>query len=80
MLFSVIVPVYNGERYLPDCLASLANQSCQDFEVLVVDDGRPTGPGGSRTITRRPMGTCVSCMARTRDLFLQEEGKRDSHD
>ena len=39
MIFSVVVPVYNGERYLPDCLASLANQSCQDFEVLLVDDG-----------------------------------------
>lgn len=45
MLFSVIIPVYNGERYLPDCLISLNNQSYQDFEVLVVDDGSSDGSG-----------------------------------
>jgi len=36
---SVIVPVYNVERYLPECLDSLLAQSFDDFEVVVVDDG-----------------------------------------
>ena len=36
---SVIVPVYNGERYLRDCLDSLSAQSLLRFEVLIVDDG-----------------------------------------
>lgn len=36
---SVIVPVYNGERYLGDALQSLASQTSEDIEVIVVDDG-----------------------------------------
>ena len=36
---SVIIPVYNAEKYLRKCLGSLENQSCQSFEVLIVNDG-----------------------------------------
>ncbi|WP_084958576.1 glycosyltransferase family 2 protein [Thermoactinospora rubra] len=36
---SVIVPVRDGERYLPDALASLARNARGDFEVIVVNDG-----------------------------------------
>jgi glycosyltransferase involved in cell wall biosynthesis len=36
---SVIVPSYNYAHFLPDCIRSLANQTMQDFEVIVVDDG-----------------------------------------
>lgn len=36
---SVIVPVYNVERYLPACLDSLLAQSFDDFEILIIDDG-----------------------------------------
>ena len=36
---SVIVPVYNGERYISDCLQALFNQTCPPYEILVVDDG-----------------------------------------
>jgi glycosyltransferase involved in cell wall biosynthesis len=35
---SVIVPTYNHVHYLADCLNSLASQSMDDFEVLVIDD------------------------------------------
>ena len=35
---SVIIPVYNAEKYLPVCLESLAAQTMQDFEVIIVDD------------------------------------------
>lgn len=37
--FSVIIPVYNNERYLRSCLESLLLQSEQDFEVICVNDG-----------------------------------------
>ncbi|WP_149548532.1 bifunctional glycosyltransferase/CDP-glycerol:glycerophosphate glycerophosphotransferase [Streptomyces marokkonensis] len=40
---SVIVPIYNVERYLPACLDSLAAQTFRDIEVLMVDDGSPDG-------------------------------------
>ena len=45
MLFSVVVPVYNGEKYLDECLGSLDNQTFEDFEVVVVDDGSKDGSG-----------------------------------
>ena len=38
MKISVIVPVYNSEKFLPVCLESLAIQTLRDFEVIVVDD------------------------------------------
>lgn len=36
---SVIIPVYNGEKYISHCLGSILNQSLKDIEVIVVDDG-----------------------------------------
>lgn len=36
---SVIVPVYNGATYLDKCLNSLLNQSIDDLEVILVNDG-----------------------------------------
>ncbi len=38
-LVSVIIPVYNGERYLAETLESILGQTLQNFELLVVDDG-----------------------------------------
>lgn len=41
MKVSVVVPVYNVEPYLDKCLNSLLNQSFEDFEVIIVNDGSP---------------------------------------
>ncbi|MBO5200243.1 MAG: glycosyltransferase [Clostridia bacterium] len=41
MKFSVIVPVYNVERYLAKCLDSILTQSYDDYEIIVVNDGSP---------------------------------------
>lgn len=38
---SVIVPVYNVEKYLPKCLDSLVNQTLKDIEIIIVNDGSP---------------------------------------
>lgn len=38
-LISVIVPVYNTEKFFPCCLDSIQRQTFTDFEVIVVDDG-----------------------------------------
>lgn len=40
---SVIVPVYNGEAYLRECVESILAQSFADFELIVVDDGSEDG-------------------------------------
>ena len=36
---SVIVPVFNTEKYLEKCLNSLVNQTLQDIEIICVNDG-----------------------------------------
>lgn len=36
---SIIIPVFNGERYLKDCMESLINQTLNDIEIICVDDG-----------------------------------------
>ena len=36
---SVIIPVYNTEKYIEKCLKSLEKQTMQDFEVIIVNDG-----------------------------------------
>ena len=39
MKISFIVPIYNVEKYLKQCLDSLINQTYQDIEVIAVNDG-----------------------------------------
>ena len=36
---SIIVPVYNVEKYLDECIESILNQTFKDFELILVDDG-----------------------------------------
>jgi len=39
MKFSILIPVYNVEKYLYNCLDSVINQTFNDYEVICVDDG-----------------------------------------
>ncbi len=43
MFFSIIIPVYNVEQYLQDCLNSVVAQSYPDYEVICVNDGSTDG-------------------------------------
>ena len=38
-LISVIIPVYNGEKYVAEAVNSLLNQPCKDLEIVIVNDG-----------------------------------------
>lgn len=38
-IISIIVPVYNAEKYLPACVQSILNQTFVNYECILVDDG-----------------------------------------
>ncbi len=40
---SVILPVYNGAKYLPEAINSILNQTINDFELIIADDGSTDG-------------------------------------
>lgn len=42
-MISIIVPVYNVEEYLEECLESIRKQTYQDIEVILVNDGSTDG-------------------------------------
>ncbi|MCQ2479842.1 MAG: glycosyltransferase [Clostridia bacterium] len=40
---SIVLPIYNVEKYLPQCLESVVNQSYKNLEIICVNDGSPDG-------------------------------------
>lgn len=45
LLISVIIPIYNVEHYLVDCLNSIVNQTYNNLEIILVNDGSPDNCG-----------------------------------
>lgn len=39
MKLSIIIPVYNTEKYIKKCIDSILNQSFSDYELLLINDG-----------------------------------------
>jgi glycosyltransferase involved in cell wall biosynthesis len=70
-LVSIIVPVYNGEKTIERCLRSIQNQSYENIEVLVVDDG-------STDHTERVIQKYVQKDARFRCIQKENSGVSDS--
>lgn len=44
-IFSIVVPVYNTEKYLDECISSILGQSFSDFELILVNDGSTDNSG-----------------------------------
>ena len=43
---SVLIPVYNGEAYLDQCLNSVVNQSLKNIEIIIINDGSTDSSSG----------------------------------
>lgn len=87
--FSVIIPIYNVEKYIRKCIDSVLNQAYTDVEVILVDDGSPDrcpeicdeyAKKDSRVrVIHKPNGGLVSarqagCEAATGDYILNVDG------
>ena len=44
-LLSIVVPIYNVEKYLPACIESILDQAHKDLEIILVDDGSTDDSG-----------------------------------
>lgn len=56
---SIIIPVYNAEKYLGKCLESLLSQTLQEMEIICVDDGSSDGSPEILKDFRKEMEECV---------------------
>ncbi len=60
MLVSIIVPVYNGETYLEDCLESILCQTYKETEIILIDDGSTDNSGKICDLYAMKYGNVVS--------------------
>lgn len=65
-MISVIIPVYNGERYIEDCLQSVLTQENAEFEVIIVNDGS----------TDRTAELCKTCLRNYKNIqYIEQENQ-----
>ena len=79
MRLSIIVPVYNAEKYLRSCLDSLVGQMLTDYEIILVNDGSTDSSGEILEEYRKAHPALIRVMtvenggqARARNLALEE--------
>ena len=57
---SIIVPVYNVESYLDDCVKSIVRSRLKDIEILLVDDGSTDSSGDICDFWSKKMPQCAA--------------------
>lgn len=70
--FSIIVPVYNVEQYLENCINSVLNQSYRNFQLILVDDGSKDSSGEICDRFAQKIVVSRLCINRTQELVVQE--------
>lgn len=70
MNFSLIIPVYNVEDYISQCLTSIFSQSYKDFEVIIINDGSTDNSG-----------VLIKDFINKHDniIYIEQENKGQSH-
>jgi glycosyltransferase involved in cell wall biosynthesis len=71
---SVVMPVYNGERYVGAAIDSILAQSFRDFELIVINDGSTDGSAQVIESYRDPRIVCVSYPANTGLASVRNKG------
>ena len=56
---SVIIPIYNVEEYLEECLQSVVDQTLEDLQVIMVDDGSLDGSTDTVSYTHLTLPTIL---------------------
>ena len=83
-LISIIIPVYNVEQYLDECMASVLNQTYVNLEVVLVDDGsKDNSPGMCDSYAKKdtrvqvihkenggPMSACIAGVKKAKGEYL----------
>ncbi|UKI27635.1 MAG: glycosyltransferase family 2 protein [Bacilli bacterium] len=69
---SIIVPVWNVEKYIAKCLDSLVNQTLEEIEIIVVNDG---SPDNSQKIIDKYVKKYPD---KSKNLFIKENGGQGS--
>ena len=61
---SVVIPIYNVQDYLNDCIKSIVNQTYQHLEIILVDDGSPDSCPMICDDWKKKDGRMVVCLMR----------------
>jgi glycosyltransferase involved in cell wall biosynthesis len=70
---SIIVPVYNREQFIVECIESVSQQSFRDFELIIVDDGSTDDSRGIAESTLKQCGLAGAVISiRTVDQISRE--------
>ena len=75
---SIIVPVYNSEKYLPETAQSILKQSFSDFELILVDDCATDSSGKTQDafdyyVTDNGKNYGMKCFYVTADQRIEED-------
>lgn len=74
-MVSIIVPVYNVEQYLPECLSSILCQTYKDIEIILVNDGSTDRSGELCRVTAESDSRVILIEQKNAGLYCTHNGQ-----